>query len=438
MSDILADKLTGGHLLTKNAIWSFLGQAVPMVFALFTIPIMIKGLGIERFGLLTLVWIIIGYTSLFDLGIGRALTHFISKKLGMNDYKDLATIIWTSSILIMIPGIIGALILVLSNNFLITEGLKVKPIYINEVRNSIYLLSLSLPVLLLSSAFKGVLESYQQFLISSNIRVFIGICNYVGPLIVLPFSHDLSLVILTLCIGRIIACVLYLIYCSKIVSNLFNCKLFSKDYVKPLLTFGSWLTVSNIISPIMTYFDRFFIAGMLSSSVVAYYTTPYEMISRLWIIQGSITSVIFPALSSKYKVDMERARFLYDQSLKYIFILMFFPVVIIVLFAKLGLSLWLGAEFANHSYKIAQVLAIVTFIIGINSAPWNLIQATGKSDITAKIQMLELPVYLFSLWFFILKYGLIGAAIAILIRNIIDGILLHYFAQKLLRKPVNA
>ena len=66
--------LTSGRLLARNTIWNLLGQVLPMVVGVVAIPPLVHSLGVDRFGVLSLAWIIIGYFSLFDLGMGRALT----------------------------------------------------------------------------------------------------------------------------------------------------------------------------------------------------------------------------------------------------------------------------------------------------------------------------------------------------------------------------
>jgi len=67
-------RLTECRLLVRNTGLNFIGQTGPMVIAIFAIPVLIKGLGIARFGVLTLARMVLGYFSLFDLGIGRGLT----------------------------------------------------------------------------------------------------------------------------------------------------------------------------------------------------------------------------------------------------------------------------------------------------------------------------------------------------------------------------
>src|SRR5256885_16689772 len=65
--------------LARNAVWNLLSLTAPMLVALGAIPALIRTLGADRFGILTLAWMLIGYCSLFDLGLGRALTKLVSE-----------------------------------------------------------------------------------------------------------------------------------------------------------------------------------------------------------------------------------------------------------------------------------------------------------------------------------------------------------------------
>jgi len=72
--------MTAGRFLARNVIWNLIGNGAPMFVAVFSIPILIHGLGKDRFGVLALAWALIGYASLFDLGLGRALTQLVARK----------------------------------------------------------------------------------------------------------------------------------------------------------------------------------------------------------------------------------------------------------------------------------------------------------------------------------------------------------------------
>jgi len=62
----------------QNFIYNLMGSIVPILVGLITIPIYLKLIGADRFGVLSIVWLILGYFSLFNLGMGKAITVELS------------------------------------------------------------------------------------------------------------------------------------------------------------------------------------------------------------------------------------------------------------------------------------------------------------------------------------------------------------------------
>lgn len=427
------EKLTSKRVLAFNSMISLFTQGFPLIIAFFTIPLVIKGLGTERFGILTLVWAIIGSSSILDFGLGHALTQFISKKLGANDLKNIEIHIWTALCVICILGVAACLIIFAIIPLITTVVMKVPAEYMAETRQSLYILGLSLPLLMLNISLVGILESFQEFGAIGILKLPVIFCNYVGPLLVIPFTKSLVPVVAILVLGRFLSSMAYFVFCYKIISK-FSKKIQIKfDYIKPLLNFGGWITVSNIINTLMVNMDRFFIAALISTSVVAFYTTPLEVLSRISIIPAAIMSVMFPAFSAEFVKNRERSKKLFFHSIKTIFLLIFPIVVILIIFAKPGLALWINNEFAEKSYELARIMACGALLYGINLIYYNFIQATGRSDIPAKLHLLELPFYLFLLWFLTVKFGVMGSAFAWLSRIITDFFVLGFISVKMLK-----
>ena len=65
-------------VLNKGALYNLFGTGIPLLVGLISIPILLKSLGNQSFGLLTLIWTAIGYFGLFDFGLGRALTQQVA------------------------------------------------------------------------------------------------------------------------------------------------------------------------------------------------------------------------------------------------------------------------------------------------------------------------------------------------------------------------
>ncbi len=227
-----------------------------MIVAVVSIPILIHGLGKDRFGALVLAWALIGYASLFDMGLGRALTQLVAKKLGEGAEQEIPTLVWTSLLLMLARGIVGAAVIGAISPWLIHRALKIPAELQSEVRTpSIYLVCLL--VVITTSANRGSSGAYQRFGIINALRIPMGVFAFAGPLLVLPFSKSLSVVMVVLVIGRVIAWGAHLLFCLKVTPSLSQGIVWRRAAVGPLLRFGSWMTVNYIVGPLMIVLSLF-------------------------------------------------------------------------------------------------------------------------------------------------------------------------------------
>ena len=91
--------------LKRNALWNLAGTAIPMAAGLALIPFTLNRLGSEAFGVLTLVWGLIGYFSVFDLGVGRALTVQLSQLTAKGETVDAGALVRSGMLLTLAAGL---------------------------------------------------------------------------------------------------------------------------------------------------------------------------------------------------------------------------------------------------------------------------------------------------------------------------------------------
>ncbi len=425
--------LTRGRLLARNMVLNLLGYGAPLLVALFAIPIMIRYLGTQRFGILTLAWVIIGYLSLLDLGLGRALTKLVAEKLGAGRVAEVPALIWTALFIMIMLGVLIAICFVVLTPILVTRLLKIPPELRAETILTLYLLAAGMPVVILGVGFRGVLEAHQRFDLVNAVRVPMGIYSFCAPLIVLPFSNNLFHVVLILIGGKLIGCMVQLLLCLKLVPALKKGFALQRTNVSSLFQFGSWMTITNIISPLLVYVDRFFISALISVTAVAYYATPSEIVTKLLLISGSLMGVLFPAFSTSFHVDPKRSEKMFFRGIKYIFLIIFPISLLIITFANEGLQMWLGDEFAANSTRVLQWIAAGVLALSMGQVPYAMIQGAGRPDLTAKLHLAELVLYLPILFYFASKYDIEGVAVAWVLRVSADVLCMQYFAKKLLK-----
>ena len=170
----LREKLTEGRLLMRNTGINFVGQAGPLFIAFFTVPVLIQKLGVDRFGVLTLAWIVIGYFSFLDIGLGRALTKFLAERLGVGQEEGLPALVWTSLFLMLVLGLIGTVLAGLLSPWLAHRALNIPIGLQTETLYSFYMLALTIPVVITTVGIRGVLEANQRFGFINTARIING------------------------------------------------------------------------------------------------------------------------------------------------------------------------------------------------------------------------------------------------------------------------
>jgi O-antigen/teichoic acid export membrane protein len=423
--------MTSTRLVARNTLLNLAGQIVPMVAAFVAIPMLIQHLGATRFGVLTLAWATIGYFNLFDLGLGRALTQAIAMRLGGTPSAgELNATAWTALVSMLGLGTLGGLTLAVLTPWIVQRGLNIPTSLVRESLGVFYLLALSLPFVVTTAGLRGVLEAHQEFGAATALRIPLAVVTFLGPVATLPFSTGLVPIVIVLVAGRVVTLLAHLVVCLRRHAYLREAIQIRRDAVVPLLRFGGWMTLSNVVSPIMAYLDRFFIGTVLPLAAVAHYVTPYELVTKLLVVPQGIVVALFPAFATSYASDRVRTAVLFERTLRAVLLLMFPLLLGIVLFAREGLTVWVGPEMAARGSQVLRWLAVGVFINGMAQAPFVVLQSTGRPDITARLHLAELPVYLGALWWLAQRYGLVGVAMAWTLRAAVDAASLFVLASR--------
>lgn len=419
----------------SNIAWNLLGLGTPLIIAAVTIPALIQTIGMERFGLLALAWGLIGYAGVFDLGIGRATTQFIAQLRGQNAYADIPLVIRSATRLTLLTGAIGFFLLMLAAILGVQKLIHHSAGLERELTISIFLLAVAVPIQAISATYRGVNEAFEKFRGISLLRMMLGALNFLGPYLIAHYSTSLAWLVSTLLISRLAALVAFrhlAIRCIR--SNLdhqFNppARTSKAEIKKRLFAFGGWVTVSSVVGPLLVQADRFVIAGLISAAAVATYTIPYEVVVQSLIIVGSVSSVAFPSLTKQMHQDPSQWQSSFRRWLRIVILVMLVVTAALALLLPTLLPLWIGHNLPVESVLIGQILCLGVFANSIGSMYFSLLHAKGRSDITAKLHLIELPLFIFALSFLIDIYGLYGVAWAWVGRTVFDAIFLKILSK---------
>src|SRR5262245_20974629 len=332
-----------GRALGRNAFINIVGQAIPLLVGVLTAPTVVRGLGADRYGVFAMALAVLGYFSVFDLGLGRAATRFVAAALGQGTEERLPTIVWTTVAVQMFVGLFGTLVLALSTSLVVEHVLHIESHLRHEARATFYILAFSIPAVLVSGSLRGVLEAAQRFDLVNAVASPLSTANFLLPFIAVLLKWNLTAIVGVLLASRTLGMFLFYLFCVRVFPNLRVIPRLHLTEVRSLLSFGGWVTVSSIVSPGLVYLDRLMLGAIGSMTAVTYYAAPYEVVTRLLIVPFSLAAILFPAFSELHEQGNTRAiGTLAANSIK--FLLFTFAPVIVALLAFSGdiLGSWLG------------------------------------------------------------------------------------------------
>lgn len=412
--------------IIRNSIWNLLGYAIPTLIAIPSLGFLARGLGPEGFGVYTIAIALVGYSGIFDVGLTRSLIREVA--LHRDNVIERRRVISTSTSFLTIFSGVGALILFVFSDKIV-EVLKISGSESSDIQLAFKLLAFCIPLFILNQLWSAILEGDERFGLVNIQKSVSSSCIAGLPAIFVLYHASLSSAILGLIIARVLSLLISVFYVKDdIKASGLN---FHYETFKRLFFFGGWMTISNIISPVMVYFDRFIVSNIMGANKVAFYSAPSEVILRLGIIPAAVGRAIFPRLSNIR--DMDEFRRNVNKSLVLMFLICLPVLIVGLFFSGFVLKIWFGESYAVNSSTILNTLLVGFFFNALAMIPFSAIQALGKSKITALLHCAELIPYLIILYFMVGKYGLLGAALAWSIRVIVDALLLLWTYSKLLK-----
>lgn len=423
--------MTPVHSSTTSRLWSLAGIVAPMVAALLFVPLLIDRIGVNRFGVLSLCMAVIGYASVLDLGLARAVTRQIAESISRGETLEAQAHLRAAVGGVLIAGCGAAALMMVLAPGLAARIIRDDPRMVLEATQTLRLVGASLPLVLLSVLLAGALEGMQRFRRVNALRVPFGILSLLLPWVMTYWRADLTWVVLGLVLSRAGLLVALGLSVLDAWPGYWRGLRWDGVRLRELLRYGGWLTVSSVVGPVMDYLDRFWISVALGAVAVAYYTVPYDVLTRILLLPSAVCAVAFSQLVWARGQPIKATQDILGGTLRWS-LWMVAPVCVVMMsVAPELLTLWLGPEFARHSVSVARWFVIGVLINASARTPHVHLLASGRSDWVAKLHLFELPLYLAGLWLAARAGSLELIACVWVLRIALDAVALHALSIRL-------
>lgn len=411
----------------RNTLYNLLGSLAPMAVGVITVPVYLRLIGDARYGVLALVWLFLGYFGLFDPGITRAALFHIAKLGNREQQKEREDVFLTALAVNLGFGLVGGLVFYFAARPFFLSTFKMPDSMRGEVLACLPWLAASVPLSIMTGVLGGAMQAREAFGSFNFINACNAVVSQLAPLAVAYwYGPNLRGLIVTALILRAVGTIPNVAVLWRALP-LGVGGAFQKSLVRPLFSYGGWVTISNLVNPVLTTMDRMVIGSVIGAEGVAFYTVPFNLVSRASVLPASFATSLFPKLSRGTEAESAR---LADDAITALAAVMTPLIVFAVLVLPIFMRVWVGASFAQRAAPIGIVLLAGIWINSLAIIPFEHLQAMNRPDLTAKFHAIELAPFVAVLWIGVHSFGLIGGAWAWTLRVTFDALLLLIVAKQ--------
>jgi O-antigen/teichoic acid export membrane protein len=408
----------------RHVAFNLAGQLLPLLVALATVPATVARLGAERFGLLALALTTLGISTILDVSFARTVTKFCSEALARGEPERLRGVLRSAVLLQFVVGLAFAGAVFVAAPLVIERGLKVPVRVIPDACLAFRILAAAAVPNLVLGCFRGFLEAHRRFDLVNLVRGPGAALSFLLPWVGARSGWSLASIALALLLARALLLVVLAALCLRIDGGLLR-GWASHLSVLSIAKFSGYVTASDTIPALFAAWDQFLLGAFASLGAVASFSVPNEIVLRLWVIPTSVSAAFFPVLSAACaREDWSEAARTLKRSAKGILLLLGGPVLVLLAGGPRLLAWWMGARFAEDAARVLQVLSVGMLLGSLSLIATSFLQAEGRPDLTARLRLIQVPVWLFAQWKLTESWGLLGAAAGVVLRSGFDAALL--------------
>jgi O-antigen/teichoic acid export membrane protein len=225
---------------------------------------------------------------------------------------------------------------------------------------------------------------------------------------------------------------LFVLVTKKLLPGISFKARFHKEIFKEMIKFGLFKFVGNVTGQVVFQVDRILIGIFQPIAAITYYSVALSLVQKGFTALINVTTAVFPAISSASGIkDYDRIRDLYLRMTKFIIFLMLPVSTVLVIFSHQLLLVWQrDSVIAANSSPVLQILAIAYFIAALSGPAVTVTEAMGKSKLSATFSTISAAINFIAAITLIPRFGIKGAALAMLINFLAQVPIFIYIANK--------
>ncbi len=413
--------------LTRNISANFGGNLWAGAMALVFIPLYIRFMGIEAYGLVGFFLTMQAVLSLLDAGLAVTLNReFARLSIGEGSTPQMRKLLRTFETIYWSVAVAGGTIIMLLARWIAVRWVEPEKLPISDVQQAIMIMGFAFTVQWPLALYSGGMQGLQKQVSLNAINATMATIRGLGAVLILWLVAP---TVQAFFIWQVTAGLLHTaaigIALWRSLGGTAGAE-FSRTLLRSVWHFAAGMTVISVLSSILTQIDKIVVSGALSLEAFGYYAFAGTVAASLYRIVTPIYTAIFPRFSQLVARDApQELATLYHKSSQALTVVIAPAAIFVALFANEVLLLWTrDAATAAKTHGILSVLILGTAVNGLLSIPYATLLAYGWTRVVVIMNVIAVLILIPGVFHLATRFGPRGAASAWLGYNLAVSVVL--------------
>lgn len=423
----------------KNIVANVIGSGWYALMGIIFIPIYIKYMGIESYGLVGVFALLLAWLALLDMGMTPTISREMARFSGStHTNQSILNLLRSVEILALCISLIIIISIIVSADWLVINWLNVEMLPQDVVVNAIIIMGFIAALKFLEGIYRSAIVGLQKQVQLNVMQMFFSTLRGFGAVGVLIFySPTIYAFFVWQAVVSVLNIVVFRSYLYFVLPKSKTKTRFSWLELNKIKKYAAGMMGTTFLAILLTQIDKILLTKILSLSEYGYYTMAVLVVSALSIAVGPVSQAYFPKFTElKAKGQNDLLVDAYHKSSQLITVVVGVMAGYLIFFSEPILIVWTqDKELVNTVAPLVSVLALGSFLNILMWMPYQMQLAHGWTSLALKINIVAVIVIVPSILIVVPLYGSIGAAwvwVALNMGYVSIGV--HFMYKKILTK----
>lgn len=400
--------------LKRNIFANYLGQGWAGLMGLAFVPLYIKYLGLEAYGLIGVFALLQASLALLDMGMTPTLNREMARfTAGAHSQQSIRNLLHSLEIICFSLAVLIALGVWGASGYLARDWLKVDRLPTEIVAQALAIMGLVGALRFCEGIYRGSLFGLQRQVSYNSANALLATLRYGGAVAILAWiSHTVAAFFIWQAAISVVTIAVFAVGVHQALPKAPSPVTFSVDALAGIWKFAAGMMGIVLLALVLTQMDKVLLSRLLPLAAFGYYTLAATVAGALYMIIVPISQAIYPHMVELSMLE-DRAELaaLYHKGAQFVTVLTAPAVILLSMFAGGVVFMWSGnSDLATHTAPILSVLVVGTFLHTLMYMPYQLQLAHGWTSLAIHINMIAVVVFVPAVFWVVPRYGAVGAA----------------------------